>query len=335
MLLGVAKVVGIGGLNEYAIRAEVVLPVAIVVNCQEKLAVCAGLGCPGAAEEEDFAVGAVAADEGAEGVAIDEIGLVIGAGFLQAIRVGGPAIGLPAEAGEAGGGGSCFGGGAEKDGGVEVLNLRAVTEGVDVDAAGDLFLTDGEDADVLPGGGAELERFDFGAEGFAVCEADEAELTIELIGVAGHDAFEEAVEGTGFVLVGVLIGFEERGDDGDADGGKRFDGGVGGFTVCALEGGDAGGDLVGFGGGGGVTIVDGEDVGEGDGAGFAVDGDLEGGYRDGGFGGCAVLGLDPDGGIFCEEGEGDEGRYEEGSDAHDLSILESLRQLWDIHGVLF
>ena len=278
MLLGVAKVVGIGGLNQDAVRSEVVLPVAIVVNCQEKLTVCAGLGRPGTAEEEDFARGAEAADEGAERVAVDEICLVIGAWFLQAIGVGGPAIGLPAEAGEAGGGGGGLGGGTEENGGVEVFNLCAVAEGVDIDAAGDLFLTDGENADVLPGGGAELERFDFGAEGFTVGEADEAELAIELIGVAGHDAFEEAVEGAGFVLVGILVGFEERGGDGDSDGGELFDSGVGGLTVRALNGGDAGGDPSGFGGGGGVSVVNGEDVGEGDGAGFAVDGDLEGGY---------------------------------------------------------
>lgn len=232
--MGVAEVVGIGGLDEDAVGAEVVLPVAIVVDCQEKLAIRAGLGCPRSAEEEDFTCGAEAADEGAEGVAVDEIGLVIGAGFLEAIRIGSPAIGLPAEAGEAGGGGGGFGGGAEENGGVEVFDLRAVAEGVHLDAAGDLFLANGEDADVLPGRGAELERFDFGAEGFARCEADEAEFAIELIGVAGHDTFEEAVERAGFVLVGVLIGLKEGRGDGDADGGEGLNGGVGSLAVRAL-----------------------------------------------------------------------------------------------------
>ncbi len=335
ILLRIADVVGIGGLEEHTIGAEIVLPVAIIVNREEQLTFRGRFGGPGAAEEKDIALGAKASEECAEGVAIDKICFVIRAWFLESIWIGCPAIGFPTETGEAGGGGGGAGSGAEENGGIEVFDLRAMTEGMDVEAAGDRFLPDGEEADAGPGGGAELKRFHFTAERFAGGEADDAEVAVGLIGLAGHDALEEAVERARFVLVGILVGFEEWREDGDADGGELFNGEVAGFAIVGLNGDEAGGNLCGFGGGGGIPVVNGEQGSEGDGAQFAVNSDSNSGEGGLHFRGGAVLGLDEDGGLFGEEREANYGREEKGTNAHDLTILESLRFPWHTHDELF
>ncbi len=197
-------------------------------------------------------------------MAVDKVRFVVGAGYLEAIGIGRPAVGFPTEAAETGGGDGGFRCGREKDGGVEVFNLRAVPERMDFEAARDLFLLHGEEADLVPVCRAELERLDFGAKGFSGGQADEAEAAVEGVGMARNDAFEEAVEGTGFVLVGVFVCFQKGCDDGDADGGELLDGEVAGFSSfgfgnVALDGGEAFGDVFCFGRGSGVAVVDGED----------------------------------------------------------------------------
>lgn len=217
------------------------------------------LGGPFAADEEDVPARFEAADESAEGMAVDKVRFVVGAGYLEAIGIGRPAVGFPTEAAETGGGDGGFRCGGEKDGGVEVFNLRAVAEGVDFEAARDLFLFHGEEADLVPVGCAELEGFHFGAKGFSGGQADEAEAAVEAVGMARNDAFEEPVQGPGFVLVGVFVCFQKGCDDGDADGGELLEGEVAGFAVSALDSGEAFGDLFCFRRGSGGAVVDGED----------------------------------------------------------------------------
>ena len=92
----IADVVGVSGLDGYAVLADVVLPVAIVVDGNEEFAFGGLLGGPIAAHEEDVPVGFEASDQRAEGVTVNQVRFVVGAGFLESIWVCRPAVSLPA-----------------------------------------------------------------------------------------------------------------------------------------------------------------------------------------------------------------------------------------------
>ena len=152
------------------------------------------------ADEEDGSGGAEAADESAERLSIPEVGLVGGAaGDLESIGIGGPAVGFPGEAGEAAGGDLKARGLRQRDAGIEIFDLGRVADRVGVNAAGDGALTHSEAADLLDSDflttrlEGHAHGFKTAAEGFAGGEANEAQGAVEAIGVAGDDAFEEAI----------------------------------------------------------------------------------------------------------------------------------------------
>ena len=326
--MSITHVVGVGGRHGHVKGAEVVLPVGIVVDGEAEASGFTGQ-VSRRADEEVLAGGFDTSNQGAEGVAFKQVGLVGGgAGNLDAVGVGGPAVCVPGHTDQALRGEGSLRGGGEDNAGIEEFDLSAVLQGVDLHGAFHGFLPDGERADFRPGDGGlvagaindvETAFGECQALGGAVGEPDEGETAVERVCVAWHDAFEKAVEGAGFVLVGVFIGFQERGEDGDAEGSEFLYGLVAGGPVRALDGSDAGGDFGRFGICGRAAAVDRQDLREGN---FA-DGFSCGGAFDNG----AVRGAnaDPFGGSGEEGGEEEQGGEEATEHPVFISELEAKR----------
>ena len=130
-------------------------------------------------------------------------------------------------------------------------------------------------------------------------EPNQAEFPIQAIRVAGNDPLEESIQGTRFMLIGVLVNLEQRRDNGNPNGRKLFDREITRLPVRALNRGKALNDLLVLGRGSGFTTMDRQQARQWNRARLAVNRYLDSGNVYFGFAGGAILCLHVDGGLFC------------------------------------